>query len=163
MHPAHPADWLWWHQFGVESQKWTNMRSWDKKTSLPHACHHCPSGCILHCGSACGWNAGFKLLRWLGKSGESLWIMLTPLNVSKQTTGWGDNVVVARITFRDNISLSDFFAGVAGRHVRCRTVKPASGLRLSLGIKSTSRLGKIWFWLNVNKKNLPPLVSADLP
>lgn len=33
--------------------------------------------------------------------------MLTPLNLSKQTTGWGDNVVVARIMFRDNISLSE--------------------------------------------------------
>lgn len=106
-HPAHPADWLWWHQFGIETQKWTNMRCWDKKTSMPHACHHRPSGCILHCGSACGWNAGFKLLRWLGKSGESLWIMLSALNVSKQTTGWGDNVVVARTMFRDNISLSE--------------------------------------------------------
>lgn len=42
----HPAPYcLWWHQFGVESQKWTNMRSRDKKTSVPHACHHCPPGC----------------------------------------------------------------------------------------------------------------------
>lgn len=40
---AHPADWLRWHQSGVESQKWTNMRHGDKTTSMPHACHHCPS------------------------------------------------------------------------------------------------------------------------
>lgn len=33
--------------------------------------------------------------------------MLSALNVSKQTTGWGDDVVVARIMFRDNISLSE--------------------------------------------------------
>lgn len=47
-HPAdvaHPADWLWWHQSGAESQKWTNMRHGDKTTSMPHACHHRPTSC----------------------------------------------------------------------------------------------------------------------
>lgn len=90
-HSAHPADLLTVMTSARSEEPEMDSHEVPGEENL-NACHHRPSGRVLHCGSACGSNVGFELLGWLWVSREGPCEQCSLLRLkTEQTLGWADN------------------------------------------------------------------------